>query len=179
VRILRVIVPAGLLGCVVGAAVFRQMDDNWIRILVGSIALGFLFYSALPRKTLMSKTPAARAGWFWGSLSGFTSFITHSGGPPLMVYLLPQKLEKTAFIATSLVFFASLNYAKIGPYVWLGLFDLRNLATAVALVPAGIAGIYVGVWLQSRIQTRWFYRVIYALLFMTGTKLLYDGIRGL
>jgi uncharacterized membrane protein YfcA len=178
VRILRVIVPAGLIGCVIGTAAFRHMDDNWIRILVGSVALGFLLYSALPRKNLMSK-PSGGAGWFWGTLSGFTSFITHSGGPPLMVYLLPQRLDKAAFIATSLVFFAALNWAKIGPYLWLGLFDARNLATSAALIPAGIAGIYLGVWLQTRIQTRWFYRLIYVLLFVTGTKLLYEGITGL
>jgi hypothetical protein len=33
--------------------------------------------------------------------------------------------------------------------------------------------------MQRRIDARWFYRVIYALLFLTGTKLLYDGVTGL
>ena len=42
-----------------------------------------------------------------------------------------------------------------------------------------IVGIYAGQWRQRRIDVRWFYRFIYALLFVTGTKLLYDGIRGL
>jgi uncharacterized membrane protein YfcA len=176
--ILRTIVPAGLVGCVAGAIAFRHLNDDWIRILIGSVALGYLFYSALPRRPQMSK-PSARAGWFWGTLSGFTSFVTHSGGPPLMVYLLPQKLDKTTFIATSLVFFASMNWAKIVPYWWLGLFDTRNLATSLLLLPAGIGGIYLGIWLQRRMSPRWFYRVVYALLFLTGTKLLYDGIRGI
>ena len=177
-RILRVIVPAGLLGCVAGALAFRHLNDNWIRILVGAIALGFLLYSALPRR-FFTAPPSPRAGWLWGTLSGFTSFVTHSGGAPLMVYLLPQRLDKTVFVATSLVYFAALNYAKIGPYIWLGLFDARNLATSALLLPPGIAGIYLGLWLQRRIDVRWFYRVIYALLFLTGTKLLYDGIAGL
>jgi hypothetical protein len=48
---------------------------------------------------------------------------------PRMVYLLPLRLDKTAFIATSLVFFAAMHYAKILPYLWLGVFDARNLAT--------------------------------------------------
>jgi uncharacterized membrane protein YfcA len=177
-RVMRIIIPAGLLGCAAGALTFRSVNDNWIRVLLGVIALGFLFYSLLPRKPLREK-PSARAGWFWGCLSGFTSFITHSGGPPLMVYLLPQRLDKTAFIATSLIYFAALNYVKILPYLWLGLFDARNLLTSVALLPAGIAGIYFGIWLQSRIDARWFYRVVYTLLFITGTKLLYDGVTGL
>ena len=176
--ILRVIVPAGLCGCVLGAIAFRHMKDDWMRIMIGSIALGYLFYSILPRKHLAAK-PSARAGWFWGAVSGFTSFVTHSGGPPLMVYLLPQRLDKTTFIATSLVFFATMNWAKIGPYVWLGIFDGRNFATSLLLVPPGIAGIYLGVWVQKHMKPLWFYRVVYLLLFLTGTKLLYDGIAGL
>jgi uncharacterized protein len=47
------------------------------------------------------------------------------------------------------------------------------------LVPVGVADIYAGLWMQRRIDLRWFYRLIYALLFVTGTKLLYDGVSGL
>jgi uncharacterized membrane protein YfcA len=177
-RLMRLLVSAGLAGCVIGALTFRTMSEHWIRIIVGAVALGFLAWSFYPRKHL-SRKPSERAGWFWGTLSGFTSFITHAGGPPLMVWLLPQRLEKEAFVATSLVFFAAINYAKILPYLWLGLFDRAILTTSAALVPVGIAGIYTGAWLQRRIDTRWFYRIIYVLLLITGSRLLYDGVRGL
>jgi uncharacterized membrane protein YfcA len=177
-RILAVILPAGVAGCALGALTFRALDENWIRILVGAVALAFLAYSTYPRKYLPER-PSARAGGFWATVSGFTSFITHSGGPPLMVYLLPQRLEKAAFVATSLVYFAALNYVKILPYFWLGLFDLRNLSTSAVLLPFGIGGIYLGLWVQRRISTRWFYSVVHVLLFMTGCKLLYDGVTGL
>jgi uncharacterized membrane protein YfcA len=154
------------------------MSEHWIRIMVGVTALGFLAWMLYPRKRFMRK-PGTAAGWFWGALSGFTSFITHAGSPPVMVWLIPQKLDKEAFVATSLVFFAALNYAKILPYLWLGLFDRAVLSTSLALVPLGVAGIYAGRWLQRRIDTRWFYRIIYVLLFVTGSRLLYDGVRGL
>jgi uncharacterized membrane protein YfcA len=177
-RLMRIIVPAGLLGTVAGALTMRRIDDDWLRIMLGVIALGFLAWTFYPRKRLARKPPDA-AGWFWGLLSGFTSFITHAGSPPVMVYLLPQKLDKETFVATSLIFFFALNYAKVLPYVWLGLFDTRVLGTAALLVPVGVAGIYAGMWMQRRIDVRWFYRLIYVLLFVTGTKLLYDGITGL
>jgi uncharacterized protein len=177
-HIMRIVVPAGLVGCLIGALTFRHMDDDWIRIMLGVIALGFLAWTLYPRKRLAEK-PGKLAGWFWGTLSGFTSFITHAGSPPIMVYLIPQKLDKEAFVATSLVFFLALNYAKILPYLWLDLFDARVLSTSALLVPVGIAGIYAGLWMQRRIDVRWFYRVIYALLFITGIKLLYDGVTGL
>ena len=49
----------------------------------------------------------------------------------------------------------------------------------VVVVPVGIAGIYVGVRLQKRIEPRTFYRVVHTLLFLTGAKLLYDGLSNL
>lgn len=174
-RIMRVILPAGLLGCAIGTLIFRQLNDSWIRVLLGVIALGFLAYNLLPRAPHMKK-PSDAQGYFWATLSGFASFVSHSGGPPLLVYLLPQKLDKVVFVATSVVFFGAMNYAKLLPYWWLGLFDLRNLATSLVLIPVGVAGTYLGVWLQTRIHTRLFYRIVYTLFFLTGSKLLYDGL---
>lgn len=174
-RLMRIILPAGLLGTAIGTLTFRHLDDNWIRILLGVIALGFLAYNLYPRSAPRRK-PSDGEGWFWSTLAGFTSFVSHTGSPPLLVYMLPQKLDKVVFISTLLVFFAALNYAKIVPYWWLGLLDLRNLATSLLLIPVGIAGTYLGVWLQTRIDTAWFYRIVHALLLFTGSKLLYDGI---
>jgi len=90
--------------------------------------------------------------------------------------MLALRMDKIAFIATSLVFFAAMNYAKILPYYLLGLLDARTLFTGLALVPVGVAGIYFGIWLQKRMSPIVFYRVVHVLLFLTGTKLLYDGI---
>jgi uncharacterized membrane protein YfcA len=174
-RVMRVIIPAGLLGCVVGTLSFRGLNDNWIRVLLGVIALGFLAYNLYPRSA-PRRTPSDAEGWFWSTLAGFTSFVSHSGSPPLLVYMLPQKLDKAVFVSTLLVFFAAMNYAKIVPYWWLGLLDLRNLATSLVLIPVGIAGTYLGVWLQTRINALWFYRIVHALLLLTGAKLLYDGL---
>jgi uncharacterized membrane protein YfcA len=174
-RIMRIILPAGLLGCLVGTFTFRELNDNWIRILLGGIALGFFAYN-LAQRVGPQRKPSDAEGWFWATLAGFTSFVSHSGSPPLLVYMLPQKLDKTVFASTLLVFFAAMNYAKIVPYWWLGLLDFRNLATSLLLIPVGIAGTYLGVWLQTRINALWFYRIVHALLFFTGAKLLYDGI---
>ena len=177
-RVVRVIVPAGIAGTLIGGLTLSYMNDDWIRIMLGVVALGFLAWTFFPRKSV-GRAPGDRAGWFWGTLSGFTSFITHAGSPPVMVYLVPQKLDKEAFVATALIFFFALNYAKIIPYLGLGLFDMTVLATAALLIPIGVAGIYAGQWLQRRIHVRWFYRLIYTLLLVTGSKLLYDGVTGL
>jgi uncharacterized membrane protein YfcA len=110
-------------------------------------------------------------------LSGVTGFIAHAGSPPLQVYLLPLRLQPALLVGTVAVLFAGLNYAKIVPYWWLGLLSVQNVSTAAALVPVGVAGVYIGLWLQRRVNARLFYTLIYAFLLLTGLKLFYDGLR--
>jgi uncharacterized protein len=126
-----------------------------------------------------SPPEAARPNWpkgvFWSACSGFTSFIAHAGGPPLQVYLLPQRLDKTTFVATTIVFFAAVNYVKLIPYWWLGQFTPSNLGTGVVLVPVAVGGVYLGMYLHHKISDAVFFRIVYVFVFLCGLKLLYDG----
>jgi len=177
-RVMRVIVPAGLVGVVLGWLTFRFLADYWLRILLGVISIAFVLYNMLPRAPQLAR-PSDAKGRFWAALAGLTSFIAHAGGPPLNVYLLPQRLEPGTFAATSLVFFAVINAAKVLPYLMLGLFDATNVTTSAALAPAGALGIWLGIWLRKRLSRTAFFRIIYVAMFLTGCKLLYDGLRGL
>jgi hypothetical protein len=112
-------------------------------------------------------------------VSGFTSFVAHAGGPPLNVWLIPQRLDKAVFVGTTVMFFTAINAAKVVPYLALGLFDARNLATSIALFPVAIAGIFLGIFLQRRLSAVGFLKIVYALLFLAGVKLAYDGLMGL
>ena len=174
-RQMRIVLPGGLVGLVVGTITFHYLNDNWIRLLIGLIAIGFVV-SGLRRRNPAAQPPSKLQGWFWSGLSGFTSFVAHAGGPPFSVYMLPQKLDKTVFVATSVIFFALSNYAKIVPYLWLGLFDWRNIATSALLAPVAIASIYIGLWLHRYITQGLFYRIIYTLLGLTGIQLVYGAL---
>lgn len=177
-RNMKIILPAGILGIAIGWLTFRHMNEDWIRVLLGVIAVGFVL-NALRSPVIRPMQPSARKGWFWSAVSGFTSFVAHAGGPPLSVYLLPQRLDKALHVGTTIVFFAVINAVKLVPYFALGLFDTRNLSTSMTLAPIGAAGIGLGIWLRTRISTTWFFRLAYTLLFITGAKLLYDGARNL
>lgn len=180
--IMRTIMPGGILGIVAGGVTFSVMNEHWIRIMIGAISIGYLGWNLLKlmNKTINVQNPMGKAaGAFWATVSGYTSTIAHAGGPAMAVYLLSQRIDKGMFVATSVVFFAVVNYLKIIPYVWLGLFDTRNILTSLLLIPFGIIGTRIGIWLHNRISQSMFYVVIYALLGFTGAKMLWDGIRGL
>jgi uncharacterized membrane protein YfcA len=174
---MKIMLPGGVAGIVLGALTFRYVSEAGLKLMLGTVAIGFLLQRWLSKAAAAEKAePAQCKGYFWSALSGYTSTLAHAGGPPLSIYLLPQKMDKALLVGTTVVFFTVMNYVKLVPYTLLGLFDSRNLATSAGLVPLGVLGIFCGVWLRKRIPEVLFYRLCYAFLFVTGGKLLYDGI---
>ena len=173
-----VLLAGGLAGILLGALTFRYFDDRVVRLAIGVFALGFAGQRLLGQQ-VAAPTPRSRVkGLFWSTVSGLSSTIIHAGGPPLNVYLLPQRLDKAVFVGTTVVFFAVVNAVKLVPYTALGLFDSRNLLTSAVLAPFAPVGILAGLWLMRRVPEEHFYRICYLLLMLVGGKLLYDGIFG-
>jgi uncharacterized membrane protein YfcA len=171
-----ILAPAALVGLVIGTFTFRLFDDSAIRVLLGVIAVGFALNHWLRRAPAQAAGRSTTKGGFWGALAGFTSFVAHAGGPPLSVYLLPQRLEKGVYVGTTVIFFALVNFAKVVPYAWLGQFDSTNLLTALVLSPLAPIGVVAGLRIQQRIDQRLFYLVVYVFLFVAGVQLILDGL---
>ncbi len=115
-------------------------------------------------------------GALLGTTAGFTSFVAHAGGPPVSFYLLPLRLPPLTFTATLGVVFTVVNFSKWLPYAWLGLIDLGNLSTSLALAPFAPVGVWIGLKIVRRIDPTWFYRLFHLGMALTGTKLLWDWL---
>src|SRR5690606_3758364 len=99
--LLRLALAAGV-GIAIGALTFHLLAPWSIRLLIGLIAFGFAanyWVRRIVRSQAPQRQPGPAAGWFWGGVSGFTSFTAHAGGPPVNVYLLPLALPKTRYQA--------------------------------------------------------------------------------
>lgn len=176
-EMLKFMLPAGLLGTVIGTLLFGVFTSKAVAGVVGAITLLFLAQRLLfpPRRD--AAPPGRATGFVLTTLGGFTSFVAHAGGPPIQAYVLPLKMNPLRLTATLAVLMGGINLSKIVPYAWLGLLDARNLATSLVLVPLAPLGVWAGVWATRRIDATWFYRVAYAGMFFTGVKLLWDGLR--
>ncbi|WP_326539380.1 sulfite exporter TauE/SafE family protein [Pseudorhodoferax sp.] len=175
--LLRLLIPFGLLGTLVGTALFRVLDGRTVATLVGVFTLLFLAQRWLFPPRADSPPPPRWAGGLLATVAGFTSFVSHTGGPPLNAYVIPLRLPPVQFAATLAVFFFCINLAKWIPYAWLGLFDARNLATSVLLLPFAPLGVWAGVRIARRVSPVLFYRLINIGMLLTGLKLLWDGLR--
>lgn len=174
-RLLRFLIPFGLLGIVVGALLFKVLDARVVAGIVGGFTLLFLAQRLLFPPRPDSPPPPQWLGALLTLTSGFTSFIAHAGGPPINAYVIPLRLSPLQFTGTMAFFFFFINLAKWIPYAWLGLLDVRNMTTSLALLPFAPIGVWVGVRIAHRIKPLLFYRMLYAGMLLTGVKLLWDA----
>lgn len=176
---LLILVPASLLGILVGTLLFGYMSAAVVKLIIGSVAITFTLHFWISKRrsgeTALQDYPRSY-GWLGGSIAGFTSFVAHSGGPPISMYLLRRPLDRSQFAATAIVFFAIVNYVKLLPYAWLGQLNSDNLATSAALVILAPVGVLTGAWLHKRVSEALFFALMYVLLFAVGVKLVFDGI---
>jgi uncharacterized protein len=175
--LLRLLMPAGLAGVLIGWFLFGVLSAQTVSAVVGALTLLFLAQRLFFKPRPDAHVPPRALGRVLAAASGFTSFVAHAGSPPISVYLLPMRLAPITYTATLAVFFTAINLAKWVPYAQLGLIDWRNMATAVVLMPLAPLGVWIGVRLARVIEPGLFYRLVYLGMFLTGAKLLFDGLR--
>ncbi|MET1412739.1 sulfite exporter TauE/SafE family protein [Roseibium sp. HPY-6] len=177
---LAIMLPAAVVGIIVGWAAAAYVNDNFITLLVGVTSLAFVadyVFKRRKQKTASGHKPFW--GFFWGGIAGFTSFISHTGGPPYQMYTVPLRMPKLLFAGTAVIFFATVNAIKVVPYFFLGQFDTTNLATSFVLMPLALVATLAGVRLIRIINADTFYKLIYVFMGLIGAKLTYDGLTNL
>jgi len=166
-------------GVCLGAALYTVANADVLRFLIGSVAVGFVLYQLARARGLLrleGRRGFPGAGYFWGGAAGFTSFISHAGGPPAAVYLLSRGLDKTTYQATTVIVFTAINLYKAVFYAGLGIFTRETLWAGLFLVPVAFGGVYLGVWLHRVMSERLFFGITYVLLTVTGSKLIWDAL---
>ena len=174
---LKFLVPFGLVGTLLGALLFSVLDAKVVAGLVGVFTLLFLAQRLLFPPRPDSAPPPKWLGAILTVTAGFTSFVAHAGGPPLSAYVIPLRLSPIKFTATMAFFFFVINLSKWLPYAWLGLLDLRNMTTSLALLPLAPLGVWLGLRLAKSISPILFYRLLYLGMLLTGCKLVWDALR--
>lgn len=177
VTTLKIMIPGAILGIAIGWLTASYVTEPEIRLIVGLISVVFSIQFFLRRgKDIPAAPQNVAKGTFWSMLTGFTSFVSHAGGPPFQVYAAPLRLEPRLFAGTSVILFALINAVKLVPYFFLGQFDAQNLATAAVLLPISIPATLLGIWLVKRFDPRAFYNLIYATISIVGVYLIVESI---
>ncbi len=173
---LKIIVPAALVGIIIGGYLLGKLPSNLLQVLLGIFCIVFSLWRKLT--PLLAGIPYA--GFIWGVISGLTSTLLHSGGPPINIYLAACRLPKQTWLATAAVFFAIMNLIKIIPYALTDQWQSDSivpdlLLIDIVLLPISLIGVWLGYILQKQISEAHFMTACKGLLFLSGIALLTSG----
>lgn len=162
------LLPAALVGVVVGWILLGRLDETAFRPLIGGIILLLCAGQLLRmwRGALLAQAPHTR--WFaatMGVLSGITTMLANAAGPVVALYLLAVDLPKLRLVATGAWFFLILNLAKIPFSASLGLITGPSLTLNALLAPCVVAGIFLGRAIVTRLPQKLFSTLV---LFFTA-----------
>src|SRR5208282_3502446 len=102
-RNLVILIPASMIGVALGWLLAARVTDDAVGLAVGMISIAFVLYMLIRDRLGRApvEKPGVPTGVLWGSLAGFTSFISHAGAPPFQVYVMPQYLKPRVFAGTA------------------------------------------------------------------------------
>lgn len=178
-RVILILSGGATLGVGLGWATAHVTPDWLVTMLIGMIGGIFALNLLIRRSTPPPRDAKVPAGLFWGMLTGFTSFVSHAGGPPYQVYVLPLNMPKLVYAGTGTLVFAYINALKLVPYYYLGQFSLQNLEVAAVLMPIAAAAVFGGVRLVKLVPEKLFFQAVTWALLLVSLKLIWDGLRGM
>lgn len=174
---IKLLIPAGVLGVVIGWVAASSVSDQMVALAIGVMGISFCLYNWFFKKSSDMPQPVNKVkGMLWGTLSGFTSFISHAGAPPFQIFVLPQKLPKMVFAGTTTIVFAAINLAKIIPYSNLYPYTKATLEVSAYLLPVAALGTVVGKKLIERLSEKWFFLAVQIALFAISIKLVIGAL---
>ena len=174
-RLVWLLIPGAVMGVTVGTYFIANAPTNILKLGLAIITLVFVFYKLVEKRLLASLKYEERPwhGWLAGTVGGFASSLAHSGGPPISIYLMLQEVTPSIFNATSVLFFAILNWIKVPYYLYIHLFDFQQLWRIAWIAPIIPLGVWIGRWMGTNISKEVFDRIIVALLVLTALLLIF------
>lgn len=174
-KLVLLLIPGALIGVIIGTVLITNAPTETLRTLLGIIVLIFALYKIFEKRILRTLEYKSRDwhGIVAGTITGFSSALAHTGGPPVSIYLLMQEVSPRVFIATSALFFFILNWIKVPFYFYADLFDFETLKQIAWILPLVPIGVVTGRWLARRFDRSTFEQIIVVLLLVNALLLIF------
>jgi hypothetical protein len=107
-----------------------------------------------------------------GLTSGLLTGLFGTGGPPLVLYYRLSGADKAVFRGQLMAIFLFMTIVRVPSYAALGLITPARLWSAAAVLPAVLAGAFIGNHVHLQISEAVFRRLVSAALLMVGLLLM-------
>ncbi len=166
--------PFGI-GAVIGAALTTLLIARYISDLFPLILLAVLIFYTLFKPEWLPHIRIRERNFFWvGILTGCVGILVGAVDPLLGVFFLRDDLTKEEIVATKSTMQLLCHLTKIPAFIFLGFAFSEHLGLIAVFTVAAILGTRYGVYLLSRIDTRFFFTVMKIALLIAGLRVCFQ-----
>lgn len=165
--------PGAILGAILGAYLFTQMNIEWLQLVIGL----FLILSVVGFGLKKPESNFRIATWYFlpaGFLYSFISGLIGSSGPLLNPLYLKYGLVKEEMIATKAANVVVIHLVKIVIYLAFGAMTPQYLGYGLAIGLAAAPGNLLGRYVLSTMSNQHFRQIALATMAITGILMLWQ-----
>lgn len=171
VKRFRVFLLAGLVCLMLSAQSFRVLSQDVLLLLIGVPVTLFSLLQLLGRPMTIAK-PSRRMEMLIGGGAGLIGGVSGVWGPPTVAYLTALGTEKQEQIRIQGVIYGMGAVALLFAHFGSGVIRAETLPFSMVLVFPAVAGMWLGVRLNDRIDQELFKKMTLLVLFLAGVNLL-------
>jgi uncharacterized membrane protein YfcA len=171
------LLAGAVVGLPFGVIMLRDLPPDLMRAFIGLVVL--IAVLLLWRGFTFSDAPSKAMRLVLGALSGLLNGSTSMGGPPVIIFFLASPAGTVVGRASLLVYFFLLSWITLGTAAWGGLLTIRVLSVTVLMLPAMVAGNWMGAHLFNKSSAGTYRRVALIVLAAVAAVATLRAVAGL
>jgi uncharacterized protein len=166
-----------MIGTVIGTKLLVALSARTASLVLGGFILGYVLLA------LARFSPRVPASWEprlaapVGLAAGIMGGITNAPGTAIALYFVALGMEKKEFVRSIAFTFLVVKGVQLVTLVWYGLLTWHLAGVSLGLAVTGLAGFWLGLKLQDRLDQRAFSRVVLVFLAALGVWLVARALR--
>ncbi len=167
------LVLSTLFGVPVGLLILKTIPESVVKAVLALVIMGFSVFSLASRHRHELKND--RLAWLFGFFAGILGGAYGMNGPPLVVYGALRRWSPANFRATLQGYFLPASMVGMGGYWIAGLWTPTVTRYYLISLPAALVAIFVGRFINRRLDARRFLSYVHIGLIGIGGVLLWQS----
>lgn len=163
----------GFLGIPLGIAILNYVPSGTLKQAAGAVILLVSLVLLSGKKLEIQSTK--RVLLILGGISGIMQGALSLSGPPLVLFLSNQGVEKQTFRANLTAYFTVMNIVSLPAFFLSGKIDAQVLETSAWALPGMVVGIMLGSFIANRLPEAIFRRIALGLMCVAGAMAMVTG----
>ncbi len=172
------LIGATIFGIPIGLLLLTSGHPISVKVVLALTIIGFSLYSLLASRRIILQQDDIRLLLVCGFAAGILGGAYGMNGPPLAIYGAMRQWTAQHFRATLQAYFLPASLIALAGYWWAGLWVPAVTHYYLVSLPVAVPAIFLGRFLNHRMEREGFVKYVYFGLVAVGLLLLAEAVHG-